>query len=218
MIVDDAPRNLQVLGNILRNQNYKISVASTGRQALTMVKKFLPDIILLDVMMPELNGFQVCRQLKSTKQTKNIPIIFLTARTQTEDILKGFELGAVDYVTKPFNTAELLARVRTHIQLKKAQQEILRLERKTTALAMAVTANHEINQPLTVLKGNFEIFRNSIGDTELTPKQERWLLKIENSIGRIQGILQKFMDAHTVRLEEYFGSKKQVIFEEPENS
>ncbi|MCP5049951.1 MAG: response regulator, partial [bacterium] len=127
LIVDDAPRNLQVLGNLLRGQDYKISVASNGRQALSMMKKFIPDIILLDVMMPEVDGFQVCKQLKAVIRTKDIPVIFLTGRSQSEDILKGFELGAVDYVTKPFNPAELLARVRTHLPLKKAQQENLRL-------------------------------------------------------------------------------------------
>ncbi|MCP5048199.1 MAG: hypothetical protein GY940_13590, partial [bacterium] len=100
----------------------------------------------------------------------------------------------------------------THLQLKKAQQEILRLERKTTALAMAVTANHEINQPLTVLQGNFEIFQNSMEENGLSKKQKRWLAKIQSSIGRIQTILKKFMDANAIHFEEYPGDKKQIIF------
>ena len=108
-IVDDVPKNLQVLGNTLRNRDYNISVATSGEQALSMMDKILPDLILLDVVMPGIDGFQVCKKLKTSEKTKDIPIIFLTAKTQTEDIVKGFELGAVDYVTKPFNKEELLA-------------------------------------------------------------------------------------------------------------
>lgn len=124
LIVDDIAKNLQVLGNMLNRQGeYRISIATDGKQALTMLDKVSPDLILLDVVMPELDGFEVCRRLKGSLKTKEIPVIFLTAKTETEDIVNGFEIGAVDYVTKPFNSAELLARVRTHLELKKAKDE-----------------------------------------------------------------------------------------------
>lgn len=119
LIVDDVPKNLQVLGNILRNKNYKIAAATGGRQAVDMVDKIRPDLVLLDIMMPGMDGFEVCKEIKSRPETAGIPIIFLTAKTATDDIVKGFSAGAVDYVTKPFNAAELLARVDTHLKLKR---------------------------------------------------------------------------------------------------
>jgi two-component system sensor histidine kinase/response regulator len=134
LIVDDVPKNLQVLGNILRNRGYNISVATSGEQALNMMDKILPDLILLDVIMPGIDGFQVCEELKASEKTKDIPVIFLSAKTQTEDIVKGFELGAADYVTKPFIKEELLARVHTLLALKNAQRKIVELEQKCVPL------------------------------------------------------------------------------------
>lgn len=119
LIVDDVPKNLQVLGSILRNEDYKVAAATSGKQALEMLDKIRPDLVLLDVMMPGMDGFEVCKIIRSRPETAGIPIIFLTASTGTDDIVKGFSVGAVDYVTKPFNSAELLARVRTHLKLKR---------------------------------------------------------------------------------------------------
>ena len=116
---DDVPKNLQILGKILRNQRYKVAAATSGGQALDMIGKIRPDLVLLDIMMPGMDGFEVCKEIKSRPETADIPIIFLTARTETDDIVKGFSAGAVDYVTKPFNSAELLARVRNHLELKR---------------------------------------------------------------------------------------------------
>lgn len=121
--MDDVPKNLQVLGNILRKKDYNIAAATSGKQALDMVGNIQPDLILLDIMMPDLNGYEVCEKLKEAAATKDIPVIFLTAKTETEDIVKGFTVGAVDYLTKPFESAELLARANTHIALKRARDK-----------------------------------------------------------------------------------------------
>ncbi len=118
LIVDDNPKNIQVLGTILKNNDYLVNVAMDGLQALTVADKTDPDIILLDVMMPNLDGFETCKKLKTQEKTKDIPVIFLTAKTESQDIVTGFEVGAVDYLTKPFNSIELLARVKTHLELK----------------------------------------------------------------------------------------------------
>lgn len=134
LIVDDIPQNLQVLAGILRKKSYKIAIASDGEQALEMLNSVCPALILLDVMMPGIDGFEVCRRLKESDTHRDIPVIFLTARTNTDDIVKGFDLGAVDYITKPFNGIELLARVRTHLALKFAREE---LERKNRELLEA---------------------------------------------------------------------------------
>ena len=118
LVVDDIAKNIQLIGNILQKENYRVSLANNGRQAIAIATEVRPDLILLDVMMPEMDGFETCSILKSQPETKNIPIIFLTAKVDSEDIIKGFELGAVDYITKPFNAHELKARVKTHTELK----------------------------------------------------------------------------------------------------
>ena len=102
LVVDDTPANIQTVAAILKGQGYQLSVATNGKQALDVVEKMRPDLILLDVMMPEMDGFETCQRIKSSEAWRDIPIIFLTAKTDTADLVKGFEMGAVDYVGKPF--------------------------------------------------------------------------------------------------------------------
>lgn len=129
LVVDDTLINLQLLKTILSEEKYQIHVAQNGIQALKKVAAVRPDLILLDVMMPGMDGFETCTHLKSSQETEDIPVIFLTARTATKDIVKGFEFGAVDYVTKPFQAAELLARVRIHLELRRKEKKLLQLSR-----------------------------------------------------------------------------------------
>ncbi len=123
LIVDDTKANVDVLSETLTEQGFEILVALSGEMALKVLKKARPDLILLDIMMPGIDGYEVCRQVKGDDATKDIPIIFLTAKTENEDIVKGFKLGAIDYVTKPFQHEELIARVETQISLRIAQRE-----------------------------------------------------------------------------------------------
>lgn len=127
LVVEDAPANIQALSATLRAAGYQLSVATDGNQALDVLGRVRPDLILLDVMMPEMDGFETCERIKAHDAWRHIPIIFLTARTETADIVKGFELGAVDYVTKPFNAHELLARVNTHLTIDRLNRENERL-------------------------------------------------------------------------------------------
>jgi adenylate cyclase len=127
LIVEDTPANIQSLTATLKQQGYQISVATNGRQALEVLARVRPDLILLDVMMPEMDGFETCQRLKASEQWRQIPVIFLTAKTETADIVRGFELGAVDYVAKPFNAHELLARVHTHLTIDRLHRENERL-------------------------------------------------------------------------------------------
>jgi len=120
LIVDDNPTNIDLLVNTLKN-DYRLSVAKNGPKALDYAERYLPDLILLDIMMPGMNGYEACTRLKTTVQTKDIPVIFITAMSETEHKTRGFEVGAVDYITKPFHAAEVKARVRTHLSLKKAR-------------------------------------------------------------------------------------------------
>lgn len=118
LIVDDNPQNIQVLGSLLMAQKYEIGVAENGVLALQFVEKRIPDLILLDVMMPEMDGIELCKILKENILFSHIPVIFLTAKADTEDIVRGFDAGGIDYVTKPFIAAELLARVKTHLEIR----------------------------------------------------------------------------------------------------
>jgi len=124
LIVDDAPENIQILGVMLKKENYQINVAQSGPKALEILEQVLPNLILLDITMPEMDGYEVCERIKQNPLTKDIPVIFLTAKTETESIVRAFDVGAVDYLTKPFRKKELLVRVRTHLELRRSKQEL----------------------------------------------------------------------------------------------
>ena len=170
LIVDDTLQNIQVLGTVLREQGYQLNVAQNGLQALDMVQKVLPDLILLDVMMPELDGHETCKRLKADPQTRDIPVIFLTAKVETDDIVKGFEMGAIDYITKPFNATELLRRVETHLELSMLQKDLEhQVEEKTAQLLqaqkmesmgqLAAGISHEVNTPMQYINNNTDFLQ-----------------------------------------------------------
>ena len=163
LIVDDTPQNLQILGKALEKTGYTIAVAMSGKQALEFVEQSVPDLILLDVMMPDLDGFDTCLELKKIPSVQKVPVIFLTARSEPEDILKGFESGGVDYVTKPFNNAELLARVKTHLELKHAREEIITLKGLVPVCSSCKSIRDDDGSWITI-----EEYLSTHGDLELT--------------------------------------------------
>jgi len=182
LIVDDLPENIKVLGNSLQHEDYKISFATSGQQAIEMALKNAIDLILLDIMMPGMDGFEVCRQLKGENRTQHIPIIFITAKTEKEDIIQGFDAGAVDYVTKPFNAAELSARIQTHLELKRSREVIQnqaeelswtnkRLMKKNQKLERALEEIETLKGLLPVCS-NCKKIRNADADTK---KQSSWI-------------------------------------------
>ncbi len=124
LLVDDTPYNLQILSVILRKKGYQVSTALNGLRALNTVENYPPDLILLDVMMPEMDGYQVCEKLKASEKTRSIPVIFISALDNVSDKVKAFEFGGVDYISKPFQELEVLARVQTHLMLQKQHNEL----------------------------------------------------------------------------------------------
>ncbi|HPE87206.1 MAG: hybrid sensor histidine kinase/response regulator [Bacteroidales bacterium] len=134
LLVDDNTKNLQLLGSVLHENGYQVALAKDGSTALNSVKKVKPDLILLDVMMPDMDGFEVCRRLKEEEETAHIPVIFVTAKTDVDEIVKGFNSGGVDYITKPFNREELLVRIKTQLDLKASLKTI---EKQTQELKEA---------------------------------------------------------------------------------
>jgi diguanylate cyclase (GGDEF)-like protein len=124
LIVDDVAQNIQVAANILQQGAYQIAFAQDGPTAIQQSEANRFDLILLDIMMPDMDGFEVCRQIKQNPANQEIPVIFLTAKNDAESVVRGFELGAMDYLTKPFNGAELQARVKTHLELYRSKQKL----------------------------------------------------------------------------------------------
>ncbi len=182
LIVDDNATNLSVLSKTLKSANYKVRMAMDGEEALSTVADAHPEIILLDVQMPEIDGFEVCRRLQADPATKGIPIIFMTALADTENKVEGLSLGAVDYITKPFEPQEVLARVKVHWRLKqladtleqrvaerthdlqKAQLQLVQQEKLSTLGQLVAGVAHEINNPIACVVGNVNAVQDSIND------------------------------------------------------
>ncbi|MCP4213782.1 MAG: hybrid sensor histidine kinase/response regulator [bacterium] len=205
-VAEDLPGNLQVLCGMLLKEKYKIAAAGDGIQALEMIPDVQPDLILLDVMMPGLNGFEVCKKLKQNPKTKDIPIIFLTAKAETEDVIKGFELGAVDYVTKPFNGAELLSRVKTHLELELARDELKELN-ATKDKFFSIIA-HDLKNPLQnsilysdTLQGQYDHCNDE--------QRKKYIDKFCTSTHRISALLENLL--------EWARSQKGIIQPHPES-
>lgn len=148
LIIDDEPANIQVVSDFLEAQGIEIMMAKNGLDGISRAKKGQPDLILLDIRMPGMDGYETCHQLKSDESTKDIPIIYMTALTELEDKLKAFAIGGVDYVTKPIQEAELLARVSVHLQLSNLQKE---LADKNARLEGALDTGNVVNVAIGVL-------------------------------------------------------------------
>ena len=183
LLVEDEPGNIQAVSAILKEQGYQISVATSGLQALEVLKRVRPDLILLDVMMPGIDGFETCLRIKASTDWREIPIIFLTAKTETADIVRGFEVGAVDYVAKPFNAHELLARVHTHLALDQLHRENRRLLLNVLPAPIA----ERLRKQEGIIAERFEdvsvLFTDIVGFTPLSARLEpRQLLELLNRV------------------------------------
>ena len=221
LIVDDTPNNIQLLAALLSEKGYIVTAATGGRQALLAIEKSLPDLILLDIMMPEMDGYETCRTLKSSEITKDIPVIFLSAKHESNDIALGFEVGAVDYVTKPFNESELLARVKTHTELKKSRETIAQISRERQELLRVLC--HDLSNPIGFVVNAMEMthdepsffekvkddikssMQNSLEVIELVRTMialEENKLKLETSLVSLSEIIRNSLVMLTMRAEK----------------
>jgi signal transduction histidine kinase len=154
LVVDDTPANLQLLVSILVENGYTVQLASDGRTALSLAQTEPPDLILLDIMMPGMDGYQVCEQLKADERTRDVPVIFLSALNEVFDKVKAFSLGGIDYIIKPFHIEEVLAHVKTHLALRTTQKQ---LERKNTQLEQQITERMQLEEALRQHRNHLEI-------------------------------------------------------------
>lgn len=150
LVVDDQIKNIQIVGTILTREGYEVIPATSGAQALQRINARVPDVVLLDVVMPEMDGFEVCRLLHERPDTASLPVIFVSAANDTDTIVRGLEAGGVDYMTKPFNKSELLARVRTHVDLQRARETTARYLREKEQLVSMVA--HDLKNPLAAIR------------------------------------------------------------------
>ena len=197
LVVDDEPRNLQLLGNLLFQVGYSITLAGNGAQALDAARNAPPDLILMDVMMPAMDGFEVTRRLKQEVGLQEVPVIFLTAKSDSDDVRAGFQAGAVDYVLKPFQAEELLLRIRTHLDLKRAREglaranEELRRANETQARFISMIA-HDLRNPFHALR-MFPEFVLNYNDTD-REMIERLAREAVREIDRVGSFFEEMME------------------------
>lgn len=154
VIVDDNPQSLATLKRILTNQGYQVHPAISGEIALPLISKTLPDLILLDILMPGMNGYEVCQRLKADENTRNVPVIFISALGETMDKIKAFNVGGIDYVTKPFQIEEVVARVKTHLTVRNLQKD---LEEANCELEHQIQEQRRLNSELQAALDNVNL-------------------------------------------------------------
>ncbi|MCH8941111.1 MAG: response regulator [Bacteroidetes bacterium] len=204
LIIDDLRENVFMLQNKLEKENYKIISAYDGDTGIKKAKKQLPDLILLDIMMPRKNGLQVCKELLEEEITKDIPIIMVTAKVAADDIRIGLEAGAFDYIKKPFNNIELLARVRTALKYAEARKVALDLEKKNMFAATVVTANHKIRQPLTLLNLTSAAIKRELEKDEISKEVVLKKIKfLEIAVKEINDVLKLLQNIKDPVFSEY---------------
>ena len=195
LVVDDQPINVQLLKRKLEREGMIVATSYSGREALDLVKADKPDLILLDVMMPEMDGIEVCQRLQADSETKIIPVIFITARTSKEGKIEGLGVGAVDYITKPIDLDETLARVQTQLRFVQINRELVDLQRRLgesrrSATIGAVTQGiaHNLNNVLGVVIGYVDLIKAYHEKRELVKKNAQHL---EDAVNRIVGIIKQ---------------------------
>ena len=207
LIIDDTLANLQILVSMLDQQGYYVRPVNSGSLGLRAAQLAHPDLILLDIQMPEMDGFEVCRQLKADEETRDIPVIFISALGETSDKVKAFQVGGVDYITKPFQLEEVLARVQTHLEIQRLRyldQE--RIEEQAQLIgeldAYAHTVAHDLKNPLASIMGYAEFMTANFGGDFSIERQQTFAQKIVDGVGRMADIVDALLLLAYVRQQD----------------
>jgi len=201
LVVDDQPINIKLLQRKLEREGMQVETALNGRECIERVRKEPPDLILLDVMMPEMDGIETCQELKKDPQSQTIPIIFITAKSSKEGKLEGLDAGAVDYITKPIDLEETLARVRTQLKIQSIYRENMELqtrlgESRRTAAVGAITQGiaHNLNNLLGVVVGYLDLLKSGVDNPDMV---KRSVTLMDQSIGRMVNIVRQLSSIAT---------------------
>jgi len=211
LIVDDNTMNLKIVTRILSGEKYTCETVAQPELVLDKVRTFLPDVILLDLYMPVIDGFTVLKSIKADPDLERIPIIMTTAETRQDVVIKCLDLGAYDYITKPFETTNLLARVRSAIRYKDLTDKLVESEKKHIFSALIVSANHNINQPLTVIKGNLDLLKWNM-EEKLTSEDLKLIDRSLNAVDIIKNILGNMSEMELPEYTNYIGSIDMIDF------
>ncbi len=211
LIIDDQPDNVFILQDRLHHEGFEVITAYDGQTGIDKAINEQPDLILLDIMMPGISGFEVCEVLNKNKKTKKIPIIMVTALTGSEDIKKGLELGAYDYIKKPFNRVELIARVNSALRFNETQNLLLELEKINTFSATVLTANHKIKQPLTLINLSIAAIRRELTKNEVSKEAINKRIEfLEVAAKEIIEVLEKLSAIKKPRFTDYVNNLKMI--------
>ena len=204
LVVDDTDLNLQLFVRVLTKHGYRVVPASNGELALVAIQNELPDLILLDIMMPQVDGYEVCRQLKADERTNDIPVIFISALDEVFDKMTAFSVGGVDYITKPFQAEEVLARINTHLSLKQMRQTLLeqnqQLQEQNRELdAFAHTVAHDLKNPLAKILTSLSLMQECSSDME--EEVQEWLGISMRTSRQMNSIINELLLLASVRKE-----------------
>ncbi len=195
LVVDDQPINVQLLKRKLEREGLQVAAAYSGREGLDVIAKNKPDLILLDVMMPDMDGIEVCQRLQASEETRSIPVIFITARTTKESKLEGLAVGAVDYITKPIDLDETLARVQTQLRFVTINREMVDLQRRLQEVRRAATIGavtegiaHNLNNLLSLVIGHLDLIKLNF---DKPADVQRNIGQIDAAVHRIVGIVRQ---------------------------
>lgn len=215
LVIDDLPENVFMLQDRLEHEGFEVLTAYDGYTGIEKAKNELPDLILLDVMMPDITGLEVCKILVDNSLTKDIPIILVTAKSGAEDTKEGLESGAFDYIKKPFNRVELLARINSALKLSEAHKLLLESQKRDTYLATVVTANHKIKQPLTLLSLSSAAIKRELSKEDVSKEGVIKRVKyIDIAIKEITDVLNQLNAIKNPILSEYTSNIKMIKVEE----
>ena len=215
LVIDDLPENVFMLQDRLEHEGYEVLTAYNGKSGIEKAQNELPDLILLDVVMPDINGFEVCKTLVSDSRTSDIPIILVTAKTDAEDIKEGLESGAYDYIKKPINKIELLARVKSELKLSDTNKLLVEVEKRNTFFATVVTANHKIKQPLTLISLSSAAIKRELKKDEISKDTVLEKIKyIDLAITEITAVLDQLNKIKDPVLSNYTKTIKMIKVEE----
>lgn len=211
LAVDDHEQNIKYLETILKRENHQFLYAFDGETGMKMAYEYLPDLILLDIMLPGMNGLEVCEALTKDDKTANIPIILVTARVTAEDTSIGLKAGAHDYVKKPFDRVEILARINSALRFSEIRKQMIESERLGMFAATVVTANHKIKQPLTVIKLAVSALKREVSKPDLNKEAvAKRIDYIETAVNEVASILDQLKEIQAPRMSDYLKDIKMV--------